>query len=53
VTYVFNNFTDAMNGGNRVVDVFDTNQFIFTLLDSAGTPSGITTTCNLRSLTVQ
>ncbi|HEX4824899.1 MAG TPA: fibronectin type III domain-containing protein [Candidatus Polarisedimenticolaceae bacterium] len=52
VTYVFNNFTDNGNGSNRKVDVFGTNQFVFTLLDSAGNPSGITTTCNLPSLTV-
>jgi hypothetical protein len=53
VTYVFSNFTDKLNGGNRLVDVFGTNQYVFTLLDSAGNPSGITTTCNLPSLTVQ
>jgi prepilin-type N-terminal cleavage/methylation domain-containing protein len=52
VTYVFDKATDSGNGSNRKVDVFGTNQYIFTLLDSAGTPSGITTTCNLPSLTV-
>jgi hypothetical protein len=52
VTYVFDNFTDSGNGGNRKVDVFGTNQYIFTLLDSTGSPSGITTTCNLPTLTV-
>ncbi len=52
VTYVFNGFTDSMNGSNRVVDVFGTNTYLFTLLDSAGNPSNITTTCPLQSLTV-
>jgi hypothetical protein len=52
VTYVFNKVTDSGSGTNRKVDVFGTNQYIFTLLDSAGNPSGITTTCNLGSLTV-
>jgi hypothetical protein len=52
VTYVFDKDTDALNGTNRVVDVFGTNQYIFTLLDSTGTPSGITTTCDLPTLTV-
>jgi hypothetical protein len=52
VTYIFDKNTDALNGTNRLVDVFGTNQYVFTLLDSAGNPSGITTTCNLPSLTV-
>jgi Tfp pilus assembly protein PilW len=52
VTYVFDKDTDALNGVNRIVDVFGTNRYIFTLLDSTGTPSGITTTCDLPSLTV-
>jgi prepilin-type N-terminal cleavage/methylation domain-containing protein len=52
VTYVFNQATDSGNGNNRIVDVFSTNSYVFTLLDSAGNPSGITTTCNLPSLTV-
>jgi prepilin-type N-terminal cleavage/methylation domain-containing protein len=52
VTYVFDKATDSGNGSNRKVDVFGTNQYVFTLLDSAGNPSGITTTCNLPSLTV-
>jgi hypothetical protein len=52
VTYVFSSFTDQGNGVNRKVNVFGTNQYIFTLLDSAGNPSNITTTCNLPSLTV-
>ena len=52
VTYVFDKDTDSGNGVNRKVDVFGTNQYIFTLLDSTGTPSGITTTCNLPTLTV-
>ena len=50
--YVFDKETDSGNGVNRKVDIFGTNQYIFTLLDSTGTPSGITTTCNLPSLTV-
>lgn len=52
VTYVFDAFTDSGNGANRKVDRFDTNQFTFTLLDSAGNPSNLTTTCSLPSLTV-
>jgi hypothetical protein len=52
VTYVFNGFTDSGNGVTRKVDNFSTNQFTFTLLDSAGNPSGLTTTCSLPSLTV-
>lgn len=52
VTYLFNKATDSGNGNNRVVDVFRTNTYVFTLLDSAGNPSGISTTCNLGSLTV-
>jgi len=52
VTYVFDNDTDSGNGSNRKVDVFGTNQYVFTLLDSTGTPSGITTTCTMPSLTV-
>jgi len=52
VTYVFDNFTDSKVGSTRYADVFDTNSFVFTLLDSAGSPSGITTTCDLPSLTV-
>jgi hypothetical protein len=52
VTYIFDKVTDSGSGVNRKVNVFGTNQYIFTLLDSAGNPSGITTTCNLPSLTV-
>jgi len=52
VTYVFDDFTDSGNGVNRKVNVFNINQFMFTLLDSTGTPSGITTTCNMPTLTV-
>src|SRR4029077_20172664 len=52
VTYVFDKFTDSGNGGNRKVDVFNVNRYVFTLLDSTGTPSGITTTCDLPTLTV-
>jgi prepilin-type N-terminal cleavage/methylation domain-containing protein len=53
VTYVFLNDTDSLNGVNRVVDVFRTNQYTFTLLDSSGNPSNIQTTCNFQNLTVQ
>ena len=52
VTYVFNQQTDSGSGGNRKVDVFGTNQYLFTLLDSLGNESGITTTCNFQNLTV-
>jgi len=52
ITYVFSQSTDSGSGGSRKVDVFGTNRYIFTLLDSSGNPSGITTTCNLPSLTV-
>lgn len=52
VTYVFDKNTDSGNGVNRKVDVFSTNQFIFILLDAAGNPSSLTTTCDLPSLTV-
>jgi len=52
VTYVFDNFTDNKIGSTRYVDVFDTNRFVFNLLDSLGNASGITTTCDLPSLTV-
>jgi hypothetical protein len=53
VTYVFDKFTDSGNGSNRKVNVFQTNQFVFILLDAAGNPSTLTTTCDLPSLTVQ
>ncbi len=53
VTYVFDKATDSGSGVNQKLDVFGTNQFVFTLLDSTGTPSGITTTCNLPTLTVK
>lgn len=49
VTYVFDASTVQ---GNRK-DVFGTNQYTFTLLDSSGTPSDIDTTCNFQNLTVQ
>ena len=52
VTYVFDKPTDSGSGVNRKVNVFGTNTYIFTLLDSAGSPSGITTTCAMPSLTV-
>ena len=52
VTYVFDKFMDQGNGSNRVVNVIGTNTYVFTLLDSAGNPSGITTTCSMPSLTV-
>lgn len=52
VTYVFTQFMDKGNGAGRIVNVIGTNQYQFTLLDSLGNPSGITTTCNMPSLTV-
>jgi hypothetical protein len=52
VTYVFNQFTDSGNGVNHKADVFDTNTFVFILLDAAGNPSSLTTTCTLGSLSV-
>lgn len=52
VTYVFLAFTDSGSGVNRKVDVFTQNQYIFTLLDSSGNSSNITTTCSLGPLTV-
>ena len=53
VTYVFAAATDSGNGNNRKVDVFGTNQYTFTLLDSSGNPTDIQTTCNFQNLTVQ
>ncbi len=52
MTYVFDKDTDSGSGVNRLVDVFGTNTYVFTLLDSTGTPSGIQTTCNFANLTV-
>jgi type II secretory pathway pseudopilin PulG len=52
VTYVFDKETHNKVGSTDYWDVFGTNQYQFTLLDSAGNPSGITTTCNLPTLTV-
>jgi hypothetical protein len=52
VTYFFTDFMDNKIGPTRYVNVIGTNQYQFTLLDSAGVPSGITTTCNMPSLTV-
>jgi hypothetical protein len=52
VTYVFDKETHKKSGPTDYWDVFSTNQYQFTLLDSAGNPSGITTTCNLPTLTV-
>jgi hypothetical protein len=52
VTYVFNQPTDSGSGTNRKTNVFDTNTFVFILLDAAGNPSSLTTTCTLGSLTV-
>jgi len=52
VTYVFDNFTNSKVGSTNYWDVFDTNSFVFNLLDSLGNASGVTTTCNLPSLTV-
>jgi hypothetical protein len=53
VTYVFDKETANKVGSTWFLDVFGTNQYVFTLLDSTGTPSGITTTCNLPTLTVK
>jgi len=53
VTYVFDQPTESGNGANRKVDVFSTNRFDFVLLDAAGNPSSLTTSCPLRSLTVK
>jgi hypothetical protein len=52
VTYIFTNFMDNKVGPTRYQNVIGVNQYQFTLLDSAGNPSGITTTCNMPSLTV-
>ncbi|HZN55518.1 MAG TPA: prepilin-type N-terminal cleavage/methylation domain-containing protein [Candidatus Polarisedimenticolaceae bacterium] len=52
VTYVFSKLMDSGSGASRVVNVIGTTQYVFTLLDSAGNPSGITTTCAMPSLTV-
>jgi hypothetical protein len=52
VTYVFDKFTDSGNGVNHKADVFSTNQFVFVLLDAAGNPSSLTTTCDIGSLSV-
>jgi hypothetical protein len=52
VTYVFDKFTDSGNGVNHKVDVFDTNTFVFILLDAAGNPSSLTTSCSIGSLSV-
>jgi hypothetical protein len=53
VTYVFDKDTAKKVGATWYLDVFGTNQYVFTLLDSTGSPSGITTTCNLPTLTVK
>jgi hypothetical protein len=52
MTYVFDKFTDSGNGANRKVDLFGTNTYVFTLLDSNGVPSNIQTTCSFPNLTV-
>lgn len=52
VTYVFDQQTASVSGPTRFADVFTTNRFVFTLLDGAGIPTGITTTCNMPALTV-
>jgi hypothetical protein len=52
VTYVFDKFTDSGSGSLRKVDVFDTNAYTFVLLDAAGNPTDIRTTCDFPSLTV-
>ena len=50
VTYVFDKETQK---NPDKFDVFGTNQYVFTLLDSSGVPSNIQTTCNFPTLTVQ
>lgn len=53
VTYTFDQATVSGTGSNRKVDVFSTNRFDFILLDAAGNPSSLTTSCELPSLTVK
>ena len=53
VTYTFDKATVSGTGANRKVNVFSTNRFDFILLDAAGNPSSLTTTCVLPSLTVK
>jgi Tfp pilus assembly protein PilW len=49
VTYVFDK--KAKQGQNR--NVYSVNDYTFTLLDSAGTPSNITTTCHFPDLNIE
>jgi len=53
VTYTFNKATVSGTGAGRKVNVFSTNRFDFILLDAAGNPSTLTTSCELPSLTVK
>jgi len=49
VTYVFDK--KAKQGQNR--NIYTTNSYTFTLLDSLGTPSDIQTTCTFSNLTIE
>jgi prepilin-type N-terminal cleavage/methylation domain-containing protein len=49
VTYVFN--AKVKQGSNR--NIFNVNDYTFTLLDSLGTPSDIQTTCSFTNLTIE
>jgi prepilin-type N-terminal cleavage/methylation domain-containing protein len=49
VTYVFDK--KAKQGQNR--NIYTVNDYTFTLLDSAGTPSDIQTTCHFPNLTIE
>jgi hypothetical protein len=49
VTYVFDK--KAKQGQNR--NIYTVNDYTFTLLDSAGTPSDIQTTCHFPDLTIE
>jgi hypothetical protein len=52
VTYVFDKATDSGIGASRKVDIFGSNSYTFTLLDSAGNPTTVHTTCEFGVLTV-
>jgi hypothetical protein len=49
VTYIFDRKTKQ--GSSR--NIFSVNDYTFTLLDSAGTPSDIQTTCSFPNLTIE
>ena len=52
VTYVFDKATDSGFGSFRKVNVFTSNTYTFKLLDAAGNPLGIRTTCHFPALVV-